>query len=323
MVILVSTSRRTTRPNLLRRRRTDSIASRRSSASSSSSKSASRVTRNGWCASTSIPGNSAPSLAAMTCSSSTKRSPSGSATKRGSSGGTFTRAKRSSPLDGSRTVTARFSDRFEMYGKGCAGSTARGVSTGKISSRKSASRWARSSSDSSSQSAKRIPVSSSAGVTSLANTAAERATSCSTRSRMARSWSTRSRPSGVVVRRPGRELLHEAGHPDLEELVEVLAEDGEELGPLEQRQLGVLGEREHAGVELEPRELAVEEAFRGVRQRGPGAVGVPRSFPGPVRGGIECDVQPGHRAMLLGRSGRRTGPKVPGPRANVCEGNEH
>ena len=32
----------------------------------------------------------------------------------GSSGGTFTRAKRSSPLDGSRTVTARLSDRFEM-----------------------------------------------------------------------------------------------------------------------------------------------------------------------------------------------------------------
>ena len=61
-----------------------------------------------------MPGNSESSLAAMTCSSSTKRSPSGSATKRGSSGGTFTRANRSSPLDGSRTVTARLSDRFEM-----------------------------------------------------------------------------------------------------------------------------------------------------------------------------------------------------------------
>ncbi len=70
----------------------------------------------------------------MTCSSGTKRSPSGSGTKRGSSGGTFTRANRSSPLDGSRTTTARFSDRFEMYGNGCAGSTASGVSTGKIGS---------------------------------------------------------------------------------------------------------------------------------------------------------------------------------------------
>ncbi len=34
---------------------------------------------------------------------------------------------------------------------------------------------------------------------------------------------------------PGDHLLLQAGHPDLEELVEVLAEDGQELGPLEQR----------------------------------------------------------------------------------------
>ena len=37
----------------------------------------------------------------------------------------------------------------------------------------------------------------------------------------------------------GRHLVLQAGHPDLEELVEVLAEDGEELGPLEQRHVGV------------------------------------------------------------------------------------
>ena len=48
--IVVSTSRRTTRPNFERRCSTVSIASRRSSSSSSRSKSASRVTRNGWCA---------------------------------------------------------------------------------------------------------------------------------------------------------------------------------------------------------------------------------------------------------------------------------
>ena len=68
----------------------------------------------------------------MSCSSSTKRCASGSSRKRGSSGGTLTRAKRSSPVAESRTVTARFSDRFEMYGNGCAGSTASGVSTGKM-----------------------------------------------------------------------------------------------------------------------------------------------------------------------------------------------
>ena len=54
--------------------------------------------------------------------------------KRGRSGGTFTRAKRRSPVCGSRTTTARFSDRSEMYGNGCAGSTASGVSTGKTRS---------------------------------------------------------------------------------------------------------------------------------------------------------------------------------------------
>ena len=81
-----------------------------------------------------MPGNSASRCAAITCSSGTKRSPSGSATKRGSSGGTLTRAKRRSPVIGSRTTAARFSDRFEMYGNGCAGSTASGVSTGKMRS---------------------------------------------------------------------------------------------------------------------------------------------------------------------------------------------
>ena len=52
-------------------------------------------------------------------------------TSRGTLLGTLTRANRSVRPSGSRTVTARFSDRPEMYGNGCAGSTASGVSTGK------------------------------------------------------------------------------------------------------------------------------------------------------------------------------------------------
>ena len=80
--------------------------------------------------STSIPGKSSWRWAAITCSRGTKRSPSGMTMKRGSSGGTFTRANRRSPDFGSRTRTARFSDRLEMYGKGWPGSTASGVSTG-------------------------------------------------------------------------------------------------------------------------------------------------------------------------------------------------
>src|SRR4029077_11777498 len=67
---------------------------------------------------------------------------------------------------------------------------------------------------------------------------------------------------GHAVRRalhdPGRKLLLQAGDPHLEELVEIAAEDAEELEPLQQR--GTLVERlvEDAAVELEPAQLAVE-----------------------------------------------------------------
>ena len=46
--------------------------------------------------------------------------------------GIFNRANLCSPEFGSLATTARFNARFEMYGKGCAGSTANGVRTGKI-----------------------------------------------------------------------------------------------------------------------------------------------------------------------------------------------
>ena len=69
---------------------------------------------------------------------------------------------------------------------------------------------------------------------------------------------------------PGFELLLQARDAHLEELVEVAAEDREELRPLEQRERRVLGEREHARVELEQRQLAVEVAGRAGR----GVVGV-------------------------------------------------
>ena len=50
----------------------------------------------------------------MTCSTGTNVSAAGSCRNRGSSGGTFTRANRVAAVTGSRTTTARFSDRFEM-----------------------------------------------------------------------------------------------------------------------------------------------------------------------------------------------------------------
>ncbi len=79
-----------------------------------------------------MPTNIECSWAAMTCSTGTKRCPSGRAISRGKTLGTFTRAKRRSPVCGSLTIAARFSARLEMYGNGCAGSTASGVSTGKM-----------------------------------------------------------------------------------------------------------------------------------------------------------------------------------------------
>ena len=50
----------------------------------------------------------------MTCSTGTKRSPSGMTMNRGSNGGTFTRANRFSSVTGSRTITPRFNDSDEM-----------------------------------------------------------------------------------------------------------------------------------------------------------------------------------------------------------------
>ncbi|MET3801824.1 hypothetical protein ABID70_001779 [Clavibacter michiganensis] len=60
-----------------------------------------------------------------------------------------------------------------------------------------------------------------------------------------------------------RDAALEAGDADHEELVEVAREDGEEVGALEDRQLRVLGELQHAAVEGQPAQLAVEEAPLG------------------------------------------------------------
>jgi hypothetical protein len=55
------------------------------------------------------------------------------------------------------------------------------------------------------------------------------------------------------------QLVLQARHPHLEELVEVRREDGEELGSLQERDARGVGEGEDPGVEVEPRELAVEQ----------------------------------------------------------------
>ena len=62
---------------------------------------------------------------------------------------------------------------------------------------------------------------------------------------------------------PGLDLVVQTGHTDHEELVEVGGDDRAELRPLEQRHALVLRQFEHAGVELQPGELAVEVEVGG------------------------------------------------------------
>ena len=121
---------------------------------------------------------------------------------RGSSGGTLTRAKCSLPVDGFTTTTARLSDRPEMYGNGCAGSTASGVSTGKICLRKYFRSRSCSASPSCSQRTSVMPWVASSGCTWSANTCACRAASSCARWLIASSTWRGLRPEAAVTARP-------------------------------------------------------------------------------------------------------------------------
>ena len=145
--IFSSTVTRITEPKRRRRTKRSMVSSRSSASSSWMASSASRVTRKGYEATTSIPANNVSRCAAMMSSSQVNQlstppaaaapaaasaagvSGAGTGTSRGSDSGTFTRANRSSPL-WSRMSTARLWLMLEMCGKGRPGSNARGVSTG-------------------------------------------------------------------------------------------------------------------------------------------------------------------------------------------------
>ena len=69
-----------------------------------------------------------------------------------------------------------------------------------------------------------------------------------------------------VLRRAFAErLLADPRHPDHEKLVEVRAENGEELHPLHQRIADILRLLEDPEVEFEPAQFPVDEAFRAKR----------------------------------------------------------
>ena len=129
----------------------------------------------------------------MTWSMSTKCDGSTSS-RRGRICGTLTRAKPRSPVSGSRKPTAIDRLSVEMYGNGWPGSTASGVRTGKISSRK---RWRSASWCSGMAAYSTSSTPSAASVRRTSTKIAEwSATSSSTRSRAAASCSSAVRPSG-------------------------------------------------------------------------------------------------------------------------------
>ena len=128
-----STSSRTGGPKRRSKSSCSRLVKRSSESSSSISKSWFRVTRNVRWPTISIPGKSCSRFSAIKSSRGMNRVEcSVVGIKRLKIGGTFTRAKNFSLVSGLITRTPKLRDRPEMYGNGCDGSTANGVSTGKM-----------------------------------------------------------------------------------------------------------------------------------------------------------------------------------------------
>ena len=106
-------------------------------------------------------------------------------------------------------------------------------------------------------------------------------------------------------REAGLGLAEQAGHPHLEELVEVRGEDRAELHALEQRHRLVPGQLEHAAVEVEQRQLPVEEARFGL------AADACRQARIIAGARLAAGLLSGERARA-GRSGERVDARAPG-----------
>ena len=124
---------------------------------------------------------------AITSSRATNR-PSASFTNRGSTLGTLTRANCRMPVTGFFTSTARLIDRPEMYGNGCEGSTASGVSTGKMRSANSSR--IRSFSSVASSCHRRISIPSAARAGRMSSSNSRECSSTSSRVRVRIAWWT-------------------------------------------------------------------------------------------------------------------------------------
>ncbi len=260
-----STSSRTASPNR-RRRSSSSIASRRSSASSSSiARSALRVTRKRWCSSTSMPRNSASRLASITWSIRTKRD-----------GSDLEQPRQDlRDLDPGEAALAGLriaqSDRDRQAERRDVRERMAGIDRERRQDREDLVEEAL---------PERVVVLRDGRRSRRARCPRRRAPGGSTR--RSRTWSAGeledALPGGgeLLLGRPavgrpgdlaGLDLLAQAGDADLEELVEVAGEDGQELDPLEQRVAFVARLVQDPGVEVEPGQLAVEVREGRLRAR--------------------------------------------------------
>ena len=203
--------------------------------------------------------------AAITCSSGMKPPPSGNLERSGARAERLHAGEPAGPRSlGSRTTTARLSERSRDVGERVGpGRAASGVSTG----------YTRSSNTSLSSSAlgfflqiapvrdlgRRLPqVVGRPRSVKYRGLTVDGASVSAGGSRRAGPWDDI--PSADVPRNTRHGLLFQPCDPDLEELIDVLAEDGEKLCSLERRPRVVLCEREHARTEVEPRQLTIQEA---------------------------------------------------------------
>ena len=90
---------------------------------------------------------------------------------------------------------------------------------------------------------------------------------------------------------PRARLPGEPGDADHHEFVEVAARDRQEAQPFEQRIARVLGLREHAAVERQPAQLAVEIALLRARPVGRGGGRAQRCSSLPVRSLDGCHLR--------------------------------
>ena len=184
-----------------------------------------------------------------------------------------------------------------MYGKGRPESTASGVRTWKIFSRKSlfsSSRWG---SSSSAQRSTLTPASRSAGITSSLKIRAWRSASGTTFAEIAESCSRGVSPSDERVRMPAAACCFSPATRTWKNSSRLLAKIARNFARSSNGVSLLLGQRQHAGVEVDRRELAVEVPVlhRGLARGGRRRSDVPhciQSKQPPVSPSIDGEARP-------------------------------